>query len=324
MGLLEVTLGTKTGVWSLLDDIAAGARDLPGIWDAWPRLIELSRDILLRHGEDGLALLREHPVAALTRECPMTNWAWQQPRGYANDARLSDFFYGHGNVAESVAAASPLGQDVLAFLRATGLGEAIRERRCLLARMVDRTVERVGEEAEILSLGSQHLREAALSHHAMDVRRWVALDRDPESAGEIAEAFADLPGLVVLPVSLERTMLHPLEFGRFDLVYAATACEVFADREARRLVEAMFAVLKPGGRALVATLRPDLPEAGYMAAYMGWRPALRGEASLRAILDAVPDAACTRKMVFPGANGRILYGLLERAESRRGRQGAPA
>ncbi|UFN48021.1 class I SAM-dependent methyltransferase [Roseomonas sp. OT10] len=326
--MLEVTLGTRAGAWALLDDILAGSRDLVGVWENWPRLFELSRDILLRHGEAGVALLREHPVAAFTRECPLTNWSWHRPRGYPNDARLSDFFYGHGSIAESVSGASPRGQDLLAFHQQGGLAEAIRERRALLARLVDSTAERVGE-AEVLTLGAQHLREAALVSHATELRRWVALDRDAETAEEIADAFADLPALTALPISLERTMLHPLEFGRFDLVYAATGCEYLADREARRLVEAMFAVLKPGGQALLASLQPDLPELGYMTAYMDWRPALRGEAQLRSLLDCIPDAACTRKSVFSGCNGRIAYALLERAGDRGRRPravpgGAPA
>ncbi|MFT8246292.1 class I SAM-dependent methyltransferase [Roseomonas sp. BN140053] len=305
-----VAPGIRRDIQDELDTIAGHADDLPGIWAGWSRLIEVSRRALDHYGEEGLALLRRHPVASLSRHCPLTNWSWQKPRGYPDDARLADFFYGHESVEASAAAATPCGQDLLAFARQSGLAEAVRERRAILARLVDRVAEE--DEGEVLSLGAQHLREAELCRNAGDLARWVALDRDVESVEEIAEHYADLPGLVPAPVSLERTMLRPLEFGQFDLVYAATACEYLADREARRLVSAMFQALKPGGRLLVASFVPDLPENGYMAAFMDWHPIRRDAAGLGAVLDVVSPEACSHRTVFQGANRRIVYGMLER------------
>lgn len=310
-----VAVEARTRVWRALDGVAEAASDTPGVWSAWPRLLDLARGTLAEHGRDGLAVLRAHPVAAVTRECPLTNWAWLRPRGYPNDARLADFLYGHECVAESLDGATERGRAIAGWNGGTGLAEAIRERRRILAALVDEAVEREGEGgAEVLALAAQHLREATLARHAGSVARWVALDRDPESVDEIAEDHAGrVPGLEAIPCSLERTVLQPREHGTFHLAYAANACEYLHDPAAGRLARAMFEALRPGGRMLLASLVPGIPESGYMAAYMDWRPVARDEAGLRGLLSAIPAAACARRETFTGANGRVAYALVERA-----------
>ena len=300
-------------VRSGLDAIAETVMDTPGVWTAWPQLLGLARRTIDAHGaQEALPVLRNHPVAALARECPLTNWSWRQPRGYAGDARLTDYLYNHDSVAESLNNASERGRAISRWNGSNGLAEAVRERRQILANLVDELVEAI-DEPEILSIGAQHLREAALCRHARDVSRWVAMERDAESVGEIEQAHGHLPGLVVQAASMERTMVQPREHGRFHFVYTSTALEFFPDEQARRLVRAMFEALHPGGRMLVASLATDLPERGYMNAYMNWFPVLRDENGMDAVLSAVPAGTVARRAVFRGANDRVVYGLIERA-----------
>lgn len=317
MGAVQVE--SRARVWRALDGIADAARDTPGVWSAWPRLMGLARGALDELGPgEGLAVLRDHPLAAVTRECPVTNWAWLRPRGYTNDARLADFLYGHECVAESLEGATDRGRAIAGWNGGTGLAEAIRERRGVLARLVDETVEREEDGAEVLALAAQHLREASLARHAGAVARWVALDRDTESVDEIAADYAHLPGLEAHACSLERTMIQPAEHGRFHLVYAANAVEYLGDVPARRLARAMFEALRPGGRMLLASLVPGIPESGYMDAYMDWRPVARDESGLLAALSSIPAAAVARRATFTGANGRIAYALVQRAAATAG------
>lgn len=295
-----------------LDGVEAAARDAPGIRSSWPRLVRLSRDALDHpEGEAALLTLQRHPVAAVARECPVTNWAWRRPRGYPGDARLTDFLYVHPSVADSLEGATERGRSIARCSTSSGLAEAARERRQLLADMVDEAVEQF-DEAEVLAVEAQHLREAALARNAAQVARWVALDRDEESVDEIVAAHGDLPGLEARAQPNERILLQPREHGRFHLAYAVTAFEQLSDERASRLARALFETLRPGGRMLVASLTPDLPERGYMRAFMNWAPVLRDEAGLNAVTAAVPHAQCSRRIAWRGTNGCVAYALIER------------
>ncbi len=304
---------TRRALWAALDDITEEAADVAGVFSAWPRLEALCRQVLARDGDAGRDMLRAHPVAELTRQDPLTAWSYHKPRGYAGDARLFDYVYGHQAVAGSLAAATARGRDIHAFIKREAAAEAVRDRRTLLARLVDDTVETT-DWAEILTLGAAHLREAELAEYAADVGRWVALEADQESLDELAEAHADrIPGLEMVNATPQRLILQPLHYGRFDLVYAAGLLESLEDRAAGRMVAAMFQAVKPGGRMLVSNLVHDLRGEGYMDAFMDWRMVTRAEPELAELLH--PLEAVARLQVFRSANGAMVHALVTKASA---------
>lgn len=302
---------SRRAVWAALDDITEEAADLAGIFSAWPRLQALARRVLAQQGDAGRVWLRAHPVAELAQQDPLTAWSFRKPRGYTGDARLLDYVYGHPVVADSLAAASARGRDIHAFNHCEAASEALRDRRALLARLVDDTVEAT-DGAAILTLGAGHLREAELAENAPDVGRWVALEADQESLDELAEAQAErIPGLEPVNSTPQRLILQPLHYGRFDLVYAAGLLEALEDRAAERMIGAMFQAVKPGGRMLVSNLVHELRAEGYMDAFMDWRMVTRAEPELATLLHPLEGVA--KQRLFRSANGAMVHALVTKA-----------
>jgi len=306
------SLSTRAAVRDALDSVAEEATDTVGVFSAWPRLIQTSTDVLYRYGEAGRALLRDHPILAIARECPAANHSLARPRGYAGDARLIDYLHRHPSVLDAWEAATPRGRAILNWTISLGGAEAVRECHALLASLIDEAAERA-DDAQILAATAGHLREAGLALHAGSIARWVAMDEDAETVDEMAETHAALPGLVAVHQGFDRLLARPLTYGTFDFAYATGLTKALDDEAVRRLTMAMFHSLRRGGRMLFACLTSNLPEAAYLDAYMGWRPPLRDCGQMRCMLDAVPDAPGVRKRIFHGANGRMLYGFIERA-----------
>ncbi|PZW45102.1 hypothetical protein C8P66_112119 [Humitalea rosea] len=302
---------TRTAIMAELDSVAAEATDAVGVFMAWPRLLETSARVLRSFGEAGRAMLRDHPILAIARECPAANHSLARPRGYSGDARLIDYLQRHESVSEVLEAATPRGRAILNWTLSLSASEAVRECHALLASLIDQTAERV-DDAHVLSATAGHLREASLALDAQSIGRWVAMDEDAETVDEMAESHADLPGLVAVHGGLARLLARPMTHGSFDLAYATGLTQQIDGETVHRLASAMFRSLRSGGRMLIACLTKDLPEAGYMDAYMGWCPPLLDGQDMRTLLDQVPDGPGIRKRVFYGANGRMVYGMIDR------------
>ena len=92
--------------------------------------------------------------------------------------------------------------------------------------------------------------------------------------------------------------------GHFHLVYAAGLFDYLKDSVASRLVERMWAMAHPGGRVMVANFLPDIPDAGYMEAFMDWWLIYRDESEVRKLFSAIPPAQiASMKVEFdPGRN----------------------
>lgn len=252
--------------------------------------------------------IQGHQICDYLLHDPFTRWSFEKPRGYSGDAHLLDFIYLHPSVAEEIAAASPLGRRLYDCTKVSQSSDAVRERRDVLARMVDEISDRTGTGTEILTIAAGHLREA-LSSRALEaglVRRWVALDQDPLSVGSM---IRDFRGTKVEPLdgSVRGILKGIYKLGSFDFIYAAGLYDYLPDGVAIRLTRKCLDMLKPGGTFLFANFSDELEDDAYMEAFMKWSLLLRSRDDVRRIVqESVSRSGFTTNIDF-GQNRSMVY-----------------
>lgn len=263
--------------------------------------------------EQLIPIAQNHPVARYCHEDPFTRWSFEKPRGYSGDAGLLDFIYAHPTVQPLVDAASPLGKAIHSFVSQAPACVAVRERRDLLAQLVDDVASSRGGEAEVLTIASGHLREAAMSQALKDktVKRWVALDQDPLSVGAVASEYA---GTVVEAVngSVGTILKRSQTLGTFDFIYAAGLYDYLADEVAIKLSQRCLQMLKPHGTFLFANFADEIPDDGYMETFMNWALLLRSEEDMWRIMRATTEGLDVECSIRYGANKNIVYGIIRK------------
>jgi SAM-dependent methyltransferase len=267
----------------------------PGVWQA---LIPIAQN---------------HPVSQYLLQDPFTHWSFEKPRGYSGDAHLLDFIYGHANVAEEVARATPLGQALYGYTRNASSSVAVRERRDLLTRHVDEIAAAWGQETEILTVAAGHLREANGSSALQEgrIKRWVALDQDPLSVGSITRDFRGTR-VEAIDGSVRGLLTDAYKLGRFDFVYAAGLYDYLSRNVAVKLTQRCLQLLKPNGVFLFANFARDIGVDGYMETFMNWALLLRSEADMWSIINASVDRNTVEADVHFGANRNIVYGIVRK------------
>ncbi|CDZ38219.1 class I SAM-dependent methyltransferase [Neorhizobium galegae] len=292
----------------------ATGKDLP---DAVRWLIGQLHDIRQKLGvavwQKLIPIIQAHPSAQILQQCPFTRWSFEKPRGYSGDAGLIDFIYRHPAVAEEVAASPPLGLEIFEYTINAPGPVAVRERRDILTRFVDETAARTGSDTEILAIAAGHLREAEASKALAEgrLRRWVALDQDPESIGSIASQFH---GTSVEPIdgSVRGLLARKHQIGTFDLIYAAGLYDYLTDKVAIRLTQICMEMLKPGGIFLFANFSDEMADDGYMESYMNWELLQRSEADIWRIANASTMEDTVDTTVWFGTNRNIIYSSIRK------------
>lgn len=261
-----------------------------------------------------LDAVRAHPLADMLWSCPLTAHAYRRPRGYAGDAGLLDLIYRHPAAAEAVAASGEVGRAVYAVTQDSAPCRSVRERREILARTIDRVAaERPG--CEMLAVACGHLREVGISGALEEgrVARFLATDQDIESLAVVADQSRIWPAVACRQHSVRDFISAREDLGRFDLVYAAGLYDYLDDRIAARLTRRLFALLKPGGRLVVANFLPGLQEQGYMEAFMDWWLIYRTESSIRAFAGEISENDIRSSRYFEDETACVGYLELERA-----------
>lgn len=260
-------------------------------------------------------MARVHPVSGYFLQDPFTRHSFEKPRGYSGDAQLLDYIYGHPSIESEVADATPLGRALYAYTSNSPSPVAVRERRDLLAREVDRIALAHPGEAEILTIAAGHLREAAASTGVREgkVKRWVALDQDPLSIGSITR---DMAGTAVDAIdgSVRGILKNAYTLGDFDLVYAAGLYDYLPRAVAIKLTRKCMGMLKPGGTFLFANFAQEIQDIGYMETFMNWMLILRSEDDMWDIANASVDRNKADVDVFYGENRHIVYARLTKRD----------
>jgi SAM-dependent methyltransferase len=263
--------------------------------------------------EQLIPIAQNHAVARYCHEDPFTRWSFEKPRGYSGDAGLLDFIYAHPSVQPLLDAASPMGKALHSFVSQAPACVAVRERRDLLAQLVDDVASSRGGEAEILTIATGHLRESAMSQALKDktIKRWIALDQDPLSVGAVASEYV---GTAVEAVngSVGTILKRAQTFGTFDFIYAAGLYDYLADEVAIKLSQRCVQMLKPHGTFLFANFADEIPDDGYMETFMNWALLLRSEEDMWRIMRATTEGLDVECSIRYGANKNIVYGIIRK------------
>ncbi|MCY1033540.1 class I SAM-dependent methyltransferase [Corallococcus sp. BB11-1] len=247
-------------------------------------------------------LARKHPMRPFLHQCPFTRHAFERPRGYAGDAALIDYLY-MDHAADELHA----GREIYRYMHGQPSARSVRERRALLARMMDETAER-RPDGRILSVACGHLREAEQSRAVAQGRlqELIAFDQDPVSLAEISRLH---PGGVVRPVcgSVRALLSGKVTFSELDFVYSAGLYDYLSDSVASRLTAVFFGMLRPGGRLLVANFAVHPPETGYMEAFMDWWLTYRDEDGMRGLLAETPLEQVANVRLFRDSQDNVIY-----------------
>ncbi|WP_407159360.1 methyltransferase domain-containing protein [Bradyrhizobium sp. STM 3557] len=255
----------------------------------------------------------QHPLARIVHQDPLTSWSYRKPRGYPGDARLLDFVDGGPCVAADIAAATELGRAIYACTSRSRVAVGLRERRHIVADTVDRVARKAAGKISVLSLAAGHLREADCSQALTNdrVARWVALDHDPDNLALLRKRFA---GSVV--EVCDGTACGLIEddhkLGQFDLISAAGLYDHLEATFARRLTEAAFRKLKPGGTLLFSNIVCGIETDGFMETFMGWPLIDRNEDAMAKIWSDLPTDEIAVRWLFTDANQAMIYALVQR------------
>lgn len=257
--------------------------------------------------------IQAHPSAKIMQQCPFTRWSFEKPRGYSGDAGLIDFIYRHPAVAGEVAKSTRLGLDIFEYTINAPGPVAVRERRDILTRYVDQTAARSGPDAEVLAIAAGHLREAEASTALAEgrLKRWVALDQDPQSIGSISSQFHG-SSVEAINGSVRGLLARKHQIGTFDLIYAAGLYDYLTDKVATRLTQVCMEMLKPGGVFLFANFSDEMADDGYMESYMNWELLQRSEADIWRIANGGATANAVDIAVWFGANRNIIYSTIRK------------
>ncbi|MCV0395765.1 MAG: class I SAM-dependent methyltransferase [Rhizobiaceae bacterium] len=257
-------------------------------------------------------IIQNHPVLDYFLEDPLTRWSFEKPRGYSGDAQLLDYIYCDPHVAESIESASETGKALYGYTQNVPSCVAARERRDLLTRYVDEIAAKRGAQTEVLAIAAGHLREAKRSVALREgrLKRWVALDQDPQSVGLIARDFAGT-AVETIDGSVRTLLARSHKLGTFDFIYASGLYDYLQDKVAVKLTKTCLRMLKPGGTFLFANYAEGNPDAGYRETFMNWVLLLRSEADMWNIINASVDRNDVEARVYFGENHNVLYAAVE-------------
>lgn len=301
---------------NVLDLIRSG-RNL----DAMQRIVhdcyERRRAVSRRSWRDyAITKARVPELLPYVHRCKMTQRSFEKPRGYAGDAVMLDHIYGTGEGRLAPHPASTDGQ-IYAYTVNAPAPAAVRYRCEVLARLIDKTAARLGPgNSSVVSIACGHLREADLSlaFQSGKLGKFLAIDQDDESLS-VVDAEYGTQGVEARHGSVRQIISERLYLPKCDLIYAAGLYDYLDDKVAIRLLQLMFEALDPGGRVLVANFVPNVPDVGYMEAFMDWWLIYRDMEQVTELFDALPATGRGEIETFfdPGMN--IAFAVLEKTSA---------
>jgi extracellular factor (EF) 3-hydroxypalmitic acid methyl ester biosynthesis protein len=252
-------------------------------------------------------LVRTHPALSMAHEDPFTWRCYSKPRGYAGDAVMLDFIYRHEANRTWVERASLRGRALLAATSTTPASRAVRNRCRLLADEIDSLCAR-NADADVLSIACGHLREAGHSDAIRDgaFRRVVALDQDLESLAVVRSDYESM-GVEAVEGSVKTVIARGRQLGQFDFVYAAGLYDYLNDKVGARLLQALFELVKPGGKVWIANFLPDIADVGLMEAAMDWWLIYRTPDEIRALTAALPSEQVAGVRTFTETENNVVF-----------------
>jgi len=247
-----------------------------------------------------------HPLQSLLHQDPFTRHSFTKPRGYPGDAVLLDYIYGHEEGWALPPETTRLGQAIHDFTIRSAACEGVRTRREFIAQRLDEMG--AAGKPRVLSVAAGHLREAALSAAVKRRRfaRFVAMDADAQSLREVERCYGRL-GVEPLLATVRNLLLPSQSLGEFDLIYSTGLYDYLTQTTAQRLSLALFRMLAPRGRLVIANFLPGIPDLGYMESYMDWELIYRTRAEMLDVAARIPQNEMRDIRLFAEENQNILF-----------------
>lgn len=250
-----------------------------------------------------------HELARLVYQDPFTLHSARKPRGYAGDAELLDYIYGHRQ-----ASSTPLGQSIFAFTTNTPVSRAVRTRARIIAGIIDRLAAERGP-LRILSIACGHLREADLSAavHEGRVAEYVAFDQDVASLSLVSRRLGDRNVRTVHGSIADLLMGRHKDLAEFDFVYAAGLYDYLSQRLATRMTTWMFNATRPTGLTLLTNYARDIVGDGYMEAFMQWELIFRTPEELMDTASRIAPDQIANVRTYHEDDGMVIFVELRKA-----------
>lgn len=302
----------------LLDETEAALNSRTEIVDAMSRLYWGLRSIRAQSSnaewKSIVGRCRAHSLLHVLHQDPFTMRAFSKPRGYPGDAGLIDYLYKAAPRADERSRLSCLGGLLLDINTNTLSGFAVRERKRVAAREIDRAA-RCNRDATIVAIAAGHAREIAASNamQSKSVARFLAIDQDPSSLDVIRSDYASL-GVYCVESSVQALLFGQKPVHAADMIYALGLYDYLADRVAHRLTAAIFSMLAPGGTMLIANFTPGIAEAAFMEAFGDWFLIYRSPQQLLSLTSSLPDDRIASRDLWTDDLGCVAYMRIARAD----------
>jgi 2-polyprenyl-3-methyl-5-hydroxy-6-metoxy-1,4-benzoquinol methylase len=257
---------------------------------------------------------RKRELHSFLLQDPLTNRAFVKPRGYAGDALMLDFIYGHNHVRDLMVRSSEAGLRLLAYTAGgCPAARAVRWRCARAAQEIEAAAIR-RTRARVLSVACGHMRELELVHPELRRRLEVtATDADGQSLETVMHTHRSGCVLECRRVSVRDLILntHGLTRG-YDLVYALGLFDYLNDKVAARLVPVLWSLVAPEGKLMFANFTPETKDAPYIEAATDWWLQYRSSEALEASTALVANQTIATRESFKDPFGQVAYLCMEK------------
>lgn len=268
--------------------------------------IDLEKLRIQTSKEDWLNFIKiaeRHSLVSIIHEDPFMKRAFDKPRGYSGDAVMLDYVYGLGEMKTT-----PLGEQVNIFnRRASGCTGVIR-RAQRIGLEIDNLVEKK-PEARILSIAGGHSREptTSLAFRNKKIGELVVIDQDEASLAEVKKCYSE-NNVITVHLPIKHMILGNLNnLGQFDFIYASGLFDYLEDVEAKKLIQVMFNLLKPGGKLMVTNFSPYTQMRAFMEIFCHWHLIYRDMQDLENLCITYNANQIATKKVYSDETKNIVF-----------------
>ncbi|BAN47063.1 bifunctional 2-polyprenyl-6-hydroxyphenol methylase/3-demethylubiquinol 3-O-methyltransferase UbiG [Metapseudomonas resinovorans] len=194
------------------------------------------------------------------------------------------------------------------FATSAQAARALRCRRRMLARAIDETCQRVGQQARLLCIAGGHFREAELARELRHggFGEMLVFDDDAARLDTVRKSYGAL-GVTTRQGDLEQLLAGECGLEGYDLVFSAGITELLDDHRCERLVQRLFQSVRPGGRLLLANFLPGVSAVAFLEGLLDWRPHYRQDVQMLSLLDGVDYNQIASARVFHDIGQRIVF-----------------
>jgi extracellular factor (EF) 3-hydroxypalmitic acid methyl ester biosynthesis protein len=243
------------------------------------------------------------------REDPFSNRAVSRPRGYPGDAVLLDMAY---RIVGPPEFTSNIGR--MAFEATTNSpgSRSVRARKLCVAKFIDSVADEI-DKARLVSVACGHLRELDCSKAFIEgkLNGFLGVDQDAESIAVVENIYGPR-GVNARCATLKDFLQQKVDAGPFHGIYSVGLFDYLDDATAAKATSAMFRMLAPGGRLLIANLAPSLADIAYMEAIMDWWMIYRSESQLGGIVEKAIGIDASDVRTFSDVLGNVAFAEIRR------------